>query len=106
MPIGNQRSHVLSIPKLNDLIDLVIPRGGEGLIRAVTERSKIPVLKHYRGNCHVYVDVAADLEMAELIVANSKLQRPATCNAAEKVLVHANVAADFIPRLAKLDVDC
>jgi glutamate-5-semialdehyde dehydrogenase len=71
----------------------------------VTEQSKIPVLKHYRGNCHVYVDAAADLQMAERIVTNSKLQRPATCNAAEKVLVHQQVAAEFIPRLAKLGIE-
>jgi glutamate-5-semialdehyde dehydrogenase len=90
---------------LDDLIDLVIPRGGEALIRAVAERSRIPVLKHYRGNCHVYVDASADLDMAERIVANAKCQRPATCNAAEKVLVHQQVAAAFVPRLAHLGVE-
>lgn len=90
---------------LDELIDLVIPRGGEGLIRAVAEQSKIPVLKHYRGNCHVYVDAAADLEMAYRIVENSKCQRPATCNSAEKVLVHRDVAKAFVPRLSELGVE-
>jgi glutamate-5-semialdehyde dehydrogenase len=90
---------------LDELIDVVIPRGGEGLIRAVTAQSKIPVLKHYRGNCHVYVDADADLEMAYRIVENSKCQRPATCNAAEKVLVHRDVAKKFVPRLAELGVE-
>jgi glutamate-5-semialdehyde dehydrogenase len=83
------------------LIDLVIPRGGEGLIRAVAEHSKIPVLKHCLGNCHVYVDAAADLAMAEEIVYNSKVQRPAVCNAAEKLLVHEKIAPDFLPRIAE-----
>lgn len=82
-------------------IDLVIPRGGEGLIRAVAEQSRIPVLKHYRGNCHVYVDDEADLAMAEEIVFNAKVQHPATCNAAEKLLVHAGVAGTFLPKIAE-----
>lgn len=90
---------------MDDLIDLVIPRGGESLIRAVAARSRIPVLKHYRGNCHVYVDAAADLDMALDILRNAKCQRPATCNAAEKVLVHEAVAAAFVPRLATLGVE-
>jgi glutamate-5-semialdehyde dehydrogenase len=86
---------------MNGLIDLVIPRGGETLIRAVAQHSTIPVLKHYLGNCHVYVDAAADLAMAEEIVVNSKVQRPAVCNAAEKLLVDARVAAEFLPRIAE-----
>jgi glutamate-5-semialdehyde dehydrogenase len=86
---------------LNGLIDLVIPRGGESLIRAVAQHSTIPVLKHFLGNCHVYVDGAADLAMAEEIVYNSKVQRVAVCNAAEKLLVHASVAAEFLPRIAE-----
>ena len=90
---------------LEELIDLVIPRGGEGLIRAVAAQSKIPVLKHYRGNCHVYVDAAADLDMAYRVVENAKCQRPATCNAAEKVLIHQDVAEPFVPRLADLGVE-
>jgi len=90
---------------LEELIDLVIPRGGEGLIRAVAAQSKIPVLKHYRGNCHVYVDAAAELDMAYRVVENAKCQRPATCNAVEKVLVHRDVAERFVPRLAELGVE-
>jgi glutamate-5-semialdehyde dehydrogenase len=80
-------------------IDLVSPRGGERLIRAVVEQSRIPVLKHYRGNCHVYVDAAADLDMAEEIAFNAKVQRPGVCNAMEHLLVHADVAGTLLPRL-------
>jgi glutamate-5-semialdehyde dehydrogenase len=87
--------------RLDRDIDLVIPRGGEELIRRVARESAIPVLKHYRGNCHVYVDAAADLSMAEEIAFNSKAQRPATCNAAEKLLVHEKVAAAFLPRMGE-----
>lgn len=87
--------------KLHRTIDLVIARGGEGLIRWVAEKSRIPVLKHYRGNCHGYVDAAADLKMAEDIVFNAKVPRPATCNAMEHLLVHASVAKEFIPRIAR-----
>ena len=83
------------------LIDLVIPRGSEALIRAVAEHSRIPVLKHFKGNCHVYVNADSDLAMAEDIVYNSKVQRPAVCNAAEKLLVDRQIAADFLPRMAK-----
>ncbi len=96
---------VAELLKLDDLIDLVIPRGGEGLIRAVTSQTKIPVLKHFRGNCHVYVDAAADLDMALAIVRNARCQRPSTCNAAEHVLVHESIAAGFVPRLRSLGVD-
>ena len=96
---------VAELLRMDDLIDLVIPRGGEALIRAVAAQSRIPVLKHDRGNCHVYVDAAADLDMAERVLENAKCQRPATCNAAEKVLVHERVAEAFVPRLAKLGVE-
>jgi len=82
-------------------IDLCIPRGGEGLIRFVAERSRIPVIKHYRGNCHVFVDREADLEMALAICENAKVQRPGVCNAAETILVDAPIAAAFLPRLAE-----
>jgi glutamate-5-semialdehyde dehydrogenase len=85
---------------LDEDIDLVIPRGGEGLIRFVAERSRIPVLKHYKGVCHVYVDRAADLDLAVKIVVNAKAQRPATCNAMETLLVHQGIAAAALPRLA------
>jgi glutamate-5-semialdehyde dehydrogenase len=83
-----------------DAIDLVIPRGGEGLIRRVVEEARMPVLKHYQGNCHVYVDRAADLDMAERILVNAKCQRPGVCNAAESLLVHRDVAGAFLPRAA------
>lgn len=85
---------------LDEDVDLVIPRGGEGLIRFVAERSRIPVLKHYKGVCHVYVDRAADLAKAEAIVVNAKAERPSTCNAMETLLVHAEVAPKALPRLA------
>ncbi|MBN1895122.1 glutamate-5-semialdehyde dehydrogenase, partial [bacterium] len=81
----------------DDLVHLVIPRGGEGLIRNVVEKSRIPVLKHYKGVCHVYVDRDADLDMASRIILNAKTQRPAVCNALETLLVDAPVAADFLP---------
>jgi glutamate-5-semialdehyde dehydrogenase len=82
-------------------IDVIIPRGGEALIQAVIERSRIPVIKHAKGVCHVYVDEAADLAMAEAIVLNAKCQRPATCNAMETLLVHERVAKAFLPRVIK-----
>jgi glutamate-5-semialdehyde dehydrogenase len=81
-------------------LDLVIPRGGEGLIRFVAERSRIPVIKHYRGNCHVFVERAADLEMALSICENAKISRPGVCNAAETILVDAKIADVFLPQLA------
>lgn len=102
--VGGGHEDITALLQMDDVIDLVIPRGGEGLIRAVVEQSKIPVLKHYRGNCHVYVDATADLDMAFRILENAKCQRPATCNAAEKVVVHAAVAGRFVPRLAELGV--
>jgi glutamate-5-semialdehyde dehydrogenase len=80
-------------------LDLVIPRGGERLIRAVAEQSRIPVLKHYKGNCHVYVDAHADLAMAARIAVNAKVQRPGVCNAMEHLLVHVDVAGAFLPPL-------
>lgn len=85
---------------LNQYVDLVIPRGGESLIRRVAEEATMPVLKHYMGNCHVYVDRAADLVMAERIIVNAKCQRPGVCNAAETLLVHADVAPAFLPKAA------
>ena len=78
-------------------IDLIIPRGGEGLIRFVVEHSRIPVIKHYKGVCHVYVDAGADQEMARKIVVNAKTHRPGVCNAAETLLVNQAIAADFLP---------
>jgi glutamate-5-semialdehyde dehydrogenase len=94
------RALVGHLLRLDRYIDLVIPRGGESLIRRVAEEARMPVLKHYKGNCHVYVDRSADLAMAERILVNAKCQRPGVCNAAESLLVHADVAAAFLPRAA------
>lgn len=82
------------------LIDLVIPRGGEGLIRAVTEKSRIPVLQHYKGVCHVFLDASAPLQRASDIVFNAKVQRPGVCNALETLLVHADAASELLPTVA------
>jgi glutamate-5-semialdehyde dehydrogenase len=86
---------------LTQYIDLCMPRGGEGLIRAVAECSKVPVIKHYKGVCHVFVDADADLAMAENIAMNAKVQRPAVCNAMETLLIDKKVAAAFLPRIGK-----
>src|SRR5215208_6411497 len=93
------REAVGHLLKLNEFIDLAIPRGGESLIRRVAAEATMPVLKHYLGNCHVYVDRAADLDMAVRIVLNAKCQRPGVCNAMESLLVHRDVAAAFVPRV-------
>ena len=93
------REAVGHLLRLGELIDLAIPRGGESLIRRVAAEATMPVLKHYDGNCHVYVDRAADPDMAERIVVNAKCQRPGVCNAAESLLVHAAVADTFLPRI-------
>lgn len=86
---------------LEEYIDIIIPRGGEGLIRFVTDHSRIPVLKHYKGVCHIYVDRSASLDMAKEICYNAKVQRPGVCNAMETMLVHRDVAADFLPEMVK-----
>ncbi|MFA5094457.1 MAG: glutamate-5-semialdehyde dehydrogenase, partial [Candidatus Omnitrophota bacterium] len=86
---------------LSDLVDLIIPRGGESLITEVARSSRIPVLKHYKGICHVYVDEDADLNMAERICFNAKVQRPSVCNAMETLLVNEDVAARFLPSMIK-----
>ncbi len=91
------RACVMEMLKLNQFVDLIIPRGGEGLIRMVSENSTIPVIKHDKGICHVYVDSKADLAMAEKICFNAKVQRPGTCNAMETMLVHKDIAAVFLP---------
>ena len=93
------RACVMEMLKLNGIIDLIIPRGGEGLIRMVSENSTIPVIKHDKGVCHVYVDSKADLAMAEEICFNAKVQRPGTCNAMEAMLVHQDVAKTFLPAI-------
>lgn len=94
------RDAIKELLSLTQYVDLCMPRGGEGLIRAVTECSKVPVIKHYKGVCHVFVDRAADLAMAENIVMNAKVQRPAVCNAMETLLVDKSVAATFLPAVA------
>jgi len=86
---------------LDDYIDTIIPRGGEGLIRFVTGHSRVPVLKHYKGVCHVYVDEYADLQMAREICFNAKVQRPGVCNAMETLLIHKGIASDFLPDMVK-----
>jgi glutamate-5-semialdehyde dehydrogenase len=93
-----EREAVMEMLKLEGIVDLVIPRGGEGLIRAVTENSRIPVLKHYKGVCHVFVDRDADLAMALDIAVNAKCQRPGTCNAMETLLVDESAAKEFLPK--------
>lgn len=94
------RDAVGHLLRLSQYIDLVIPRGGESLIRRVAAEATMPVLKHYTGNCHVYIDATADYDMAERIVLNGKCQRPGVCNATESLLVHESVANTFLPRLA------
>jgi glutamate-5-semialdehyde dehydrogenase len=91
---------VQELLQLEDLIDLIIPRGGEELIRAVVANSRIPVIKHYKGVCHIYVDADASYEMAERICLNAKIQRPSVCNAMETLLVHQAIAPNFLPSLA------
>ena len=95
------RAALNTLLKLNDLVHCLIPRGGEALIRFVTENSSIPVIKHYKGVCFIYVDRAADLALAEPLLVNAKVQRPSACNAAEQLLVHRDIAATALPRLAK-----
>jgi glutamate-5-semialdehyde dehydrogenase len=95
------RAAIMEMLKLEGIIDLIIPRGGEGLIRAVTENSRIPVLKHYKGVCHVFVDRDADLTMAEDICFNAKVQRPGTCNSMETMLVDRKIAKGFLPGMVK-----
>ncbi len=97
-----QREATLALIQLEGVIDLVIPRGGESLIRFVAENARVPVIKHYKGVCHVYVDGTADLEKAQRILVNSKVQRPSACNAAETLLVDRQVAAEAVPKLCAL----
>ena len=99
---GRGRDEIKALVGLTGKIDLVIPRGGEGLIRFVAEHARVPVIQHYKGVCHLYVDVGADLDMAYRLVENGKLHRPGVCNALECVLVHRAVAEAFLPRLSAL----
>ena len=95
------RAAVQELLQLEAYIDLIIPRGGEELIRAVVSQSKIPVIKHYKGVCHIFVDAGADFDMAAAICLNAKVQRPGVCNAMETLLVHAEAAALFLPVMAE-----
>ena len=99
--VTTDREAVGHFLKMNDCIDVAIPRGGEGLIRRVASEATMPVIKHFEGNCHVYLDAAADSSLAESITVNSKTQRLGVCNAAESLLVHADVATELLPRIGK-----
>jgi len=95
-----RRETMLELLQLNDLIDLAIPRGGEGLIRFVAEHARVPVIKHYKGVCHLYVDDSADISQAINLLVDGKVSRPAACNALETLLVHADIAKQFLPQAA------
>jgi glutamate-5-semialdehyde dehydrogenase len=100
---GGDRDELRQIASADDLVDLVIPRGGEGLKAALKQHATVPVMYAAAGNCHVYVDADADVDMAVKIAVNAKTQRPSVCNAAETLVVHSQVAPDFLPRaLAEL----
>jgi glutamate-5-semialdehyde dehydrogenase len=102
---SSTRQTVQELIKARGLVDVIIPRGGAGLINFVTENSVVPVIETGAGNCHIFVDASADFDMADRIVINAKTQRPSVCNAAEKLLVHQRVAAAYIPRIAKKLID-
>jgi glutamate-5-semialdehyde dehydrogenase len=95
--VGGDREALKELAQLEGIVDLIIPRGGEGLKKAISAVAKVPVIYAAAGNCHVYVDASADLAAAERIIVNAKVQRPGTCNSAETLLVHSAVAADFLP---------
>ncbi len=95
------REAVKVMCQMTEYLDLIIPRGGEGLIKAVMEMSHVPVIKHYKGVCHTYVDAAADLDMAWKIAENAKCQRPGVCNAMETLLVHKDIAEAFLPKMGE-----
>ncbi|MDQ7038650.1 MAG: glutamate-5-semialdehyde dehydrogenase [Aquificota bacterium] len=95
-----EREIVWEILKMEGLVDVAIPRGGEGLIRAVADHAKVPVIKHYKGVCNIYVDEEADIEKACDIVYNAKVQRPSVCNAVENLIVHRRILGDFLPKIA------
>jgi len=98
---SNTRQSVQELIKARGLVDVIIPRGGAGLIAFVTENSSVPVIETGAGNCHIFVDESSDFEMADRIVINAKTQRPSVCNAAEKLLVHERIAAEYVPRIVK-----
>jgi glutamate-5-semialdehyde dehydrogenase len=102
---SSTRQSVQELIKARGLVDVIIPRGGPGLIAFVTENSAVPVIETGAGNCHVFVDESADFDMADAIVINAKTQRPSVCNAAEKLLVHERIAAEYVPRIVKKLID-
>jgi glutamate-5-semialdehyde dehydrogenase len=102
---STDRDGVRQLVQMDKYVNLIIPRGGEGLIRAVTEMAHVPVIKHYKGVCHTYVDSEADLQKALSITVNAKCQRPGVCNAMETLLVHKDIAEDFLPMAAKTLTD-
>ncbi len=102
---SSTRQSVHELIKARGLVDVIIPRGGAGLITFVTENATVPVIETGAGNCHIFVDETADFEMADRIVINAKTQRPSVCNAAEKLLVHERVAAEYVPRIVKKLID-
>ena len=102
---SSSRQSVQELIKARGLVDVIIPRGGAGLITFVTENSAVPVIETGAGNCHIFVDASADFDMADSIIINAKTQRPSVCNAAEKVLVHERVAAEYVLRIVKKLID-
>ena len=102
---ANTRQSVQELIKARGFVDVIIPRGGAGLIAFVTENSSVPVIETGAGNCHIFVDESADFEMADRIVINAMTQRPSVCNAAEKLLVHERVAAEYVPRIVQKLID-
>jgi glutamate-5-semialdehyde dehydrogenase len=102
---SSTRQTVTELIKARGLVDVIIPRGGAGLIKFVTENSAVPVIETGAGNCHIFIDESADFDMADPIVINAKTQRPSVCNAAEKLLVHERVAAEYVPRVVKKLID-
>ncbi len=98
---SSTRQSVQELIKASGSVDVIIPRGGAGLIAFVTENSSVPVIETGAGNCHIFVDESADFEMADQIVINAKTERPSVCNAAEKLLVHERIAAEYVPRIVK-----
>jgi glutamate-5-semialdehyde dehydrogenase len=97
-----RRESMIELLQLTDIVDLAIPRGGEGLIRFVAEHARVPVIKHYKGVCHLYVDAGADLDLALDLLLDGKVSRPGVCNALETLLVHADIADAFLPRAAAM----
>jgi glutamate-5-semialdehyde dehydrogenase len=102
---SSTRQSVHELIKARGLVDVIIPRGGAGLISFVTENSVVPVIETGAGNCHIFVDETAELDMADRIIINAKTQRPSVCNAAEKILIHERIAASYVPRIVKKLID-